>query len=219
VKKLVIYSTLSAVLCGASLILIPQMGGAQTAQAQSSAASQPHMIALIDMAEVFKNYKKFEVMRESLKTEITASEDEMKKEITTLQDLQAKLQKLEESSPAYAATEKELASKAADLEAVRKVKQRDFLRKESKIYKAIYMEATEAVSKYADYYKYTLVLRFNRTDISENDDAKKVIDGMNKQVVYYRPEHDITDAVLKYLNDRYAREVSASAAGTGAPKR
>jgi outer membrane protein len=214
VKKLVIYSTLSAVLCGAGLFLVPPMGGAQTAHAQNS-PSQPHMIALIDMAEVFKNYKKFETMRESLKTEITASEEEMKKEITVLQDLQARLQKLEESSPEYARTEKELASKAAELEGVRKVKQREFLRKESTIYKAIYMEATEAVSKYADYYKYTLVLRFNRTDLSENDDAKKVIDGMNKQVVYYRPEHDITDAVLKYLNDRYTREVSAASGGAG----
>lgn len=176
------------------------------------------MIALIDMAEVFKNYKKFEAMRETLKTEITASEEEMKKEITALQDLNARLQKLEESSPEYARVEKELASKAAELEGKRKVKQREFLRKESTIYKAIYMEATEAVSKYADYYKYTLVLRFNRTDLTENDDAKKVIDGMNKQVVYYRPEHDITDAVLKYLNDRYTREVSAAAGGTGAAR-
>jgi hypothetical protein len=41
---------------------------------------------------------------------------------------------------------------------------------------------------------------------------------MNKQVVYYRPEHDITDAVLKYLNDRYTREVSAAAGGTGAAR-
>ncbi|HSG73083.1 MAG TPA: OmpH family outer membrane protein, partial [Planctomycetaceae bacterium] len=185
-KKLAIYSTLSAVLCGASLFLFPPLGGPQTAEAQNS-PSQPHMIALIDMAEVFKNYKKFEAMRETLKAEITASEEEMKKEITVLQDLQQRLQKLEESSPSYAATEKELASKAAELEGVRKVKQREFLRKESTIYKAIYMEATEAVSKYADYYKYTLVLRFNRTDLAENDDAKKVIDGMNKQVVYYRP--------------------------------
>jgi Skp family chaperone for outer membrane proteins len=208
VKKLVIYSTLSAMLCGAGLFLAPHAGGPQTAAAQSP--SQPHMIALIDMAEVFKNYKKFEAMRETLKQEITASESEMKKEIETLQALQAKLQSLDESSPAYAATEKELATKAADLEAVRKVKQRDFLRKESKIYKAIYMESTEAVSKYADYYKYTLVLRFNRADIGENDNAQEVISGMNKQVVYYRPEHDITDAVLKYLNDRYSREVSAA---------
>lgn len=216
-KKFVVYSTLSAMLCGASLFLSSGTGGVQAAQAQNS-PSQPHMIALIDMAEVFKKYKKFEAMRETLKTEITASEAEMKKEIETLQALQAKLQSLDEASPAYAATEKELASKASDLEAVRKVKQREFLRKESSIYKAIYMESTEAVSKYADYYKYTLVLRFNRTDITENDNAKDVINGMNKQVVYYRPEHDITDAVLKYLNDRYAREVSAAAGGTGAAR-
>ena len=212
-KKLVILSTLSAVLCGASLFLVPQWGGAQVAEAQTT--SQPHMIALIDMAEVFKNYKKFEAMRETLKSEIEASESEMKKEIEALKALSAKLTSLDESSPTYAATEKELASKAAELEAVRKVKQRDFLRKESTIYKAIYLESTEAVSKYADYYKYTLVLRFNRTDLNTNDNAKEVINGMNKQVVYYRPEHDITDAVLKFLNDKYSREISAAAPGAG----
>ena len=41
-------------------------------------SNAPHKVALVDMAFVFKNYKKFEVLREDLKEEIQASEGEAK---------------------------------------------------------------------------------------------------------------------------------------------
>jgi len=203
VKKLVVITVAVAMICGLGLV-----------RAEAQAESGPHKIALIDMAQVFKQYKKFEALRENLKAEIAASETNIKGDVEALKALQKKLQMMTESSPGYAKTEAELASKAAELDARRKVMQRDFLRKESQIYKEVYMEVQNAVKMYAEYYKYTLVLRFNRKALSSEDDARGVINGMNRQVVYHNPSNDITDAVLEYLNKKYSKTAAAPASGS-----
>lgn len=204
-KKLVVLSAAVAMFCGMGLV---------RAEAQNQSA--PHKIALIDMAHVFKNYTKFEALREGLKTEIAASEAKIKGDIEALTALKSKLDMMTESSPGYAQAESELASKAAEIDASRKVMQRDFLRKESQIYKQVYIEVSGAVKMYAEYYKYTLVLRFNRNQLQEDDAPNAVINSMNKQVVWHEPENDITDAVLDYLNKKYAKE-NASARAPGGP--
>ena len=45
------------------------------AAAPAAASNLPHKVGLIDMAHVFKNYKKFEALREDLKIEISESEN------------------------------------------------------------------------------------------------------------------------------------------------
>lgn len=200
-KKLVVLTAAVAMICGFGLL-----------NAEAQQPSTPHKIALIDMAHVFKNYAKFEALRENLKGEIKASEDRMQADIQQLKAMKEKLDMMTESSPGFKQAEAELASKAAEIDAGRKVMQREFLRKESQIYKQVYMEVTNAVKMYADYYKYSLVLRFNRQQIQEDDDAEAVINGMNKQVVYHRAEDDITEAVLDYLNKKYQKETASAGA-------
>jgi Skp family chaperone for outer membrane proteins len=197
VKKLVVLTAAVAMICGMGLV-------------RAEAQSDPHKVALIDMAQVFKQYKKFEALREGLKNQIAGSEETIKADVEGIKALSLKLQMMTETSPGYAQAEAQLASKAAEIDARRKVMQRDFLRKESQIYKEVYIEVQAAVKMYAEYYKYTLVLRFNRTELSQEDDARGVINGMNRQVVYHNPENDITEAVLEYLNKKYQKTAAAS---------
>ncbi len=187
-------------------------GGAPAADA----AAQVHKVGLIDMAYVFKNYKKFEAMREDLKVEISKSEEEAKEMATQIQAIQGKMKQLQEGSPEFTAMEKELASQSADFETFRRAAQRDFLKRESQIYHTVYMEATDAVKKYADYYKYTLVLRFSKDEL-DKDNPQALIQGMNKQVVYYRESEDITQPVLDFLNRKY-QGASAGGAPTNSAK-
>jgi outer membrane protein len=46
--------------------------------AKSAGESVPHMVGLIDMAHVFKQYKKFDFLREDLKAQIGQSEGQAK---------------------------------------------------------------------------------------------------------------------------------------------
>ncbi|QDT40624.1 Outer membrane protein (OmpH-like) [Gimesia alba] len=188
----------------------------ETASAQNTAPanakSVEHKVGLIDMAHVFKNYTKFTALREELKAEIQQSDAKAKAMAEQIQAVQKEMQDFKQGSPEYLAREKQLAQAASDFEAFRKVAQRDFLRKESRIYHTIYMEVTDTVKKYAKIYNYTLIMRFNRENL-DTDDPKKLIQGMNRQVVYHRADDDITLSVLDYLNRSY-KPSSAGAAPT-----
>ncbi|MGH7198983.1 MAG: OmpH family outer membrane protein, partial [Planctomycetaceae bacterium] len=174
-----------------------------------------HKIGLIDMAHVFKNYKKFEVLREGLKAEIEQSDAKAKQMAADAQALQKEMQSYKEGSPDYIAAEKKLAGLAADFEAYRQVQQKEFLRKESQIYRTIYLEVTDAVDKYAQYYKYTLILRFDRSGLEEAQTPQDLLQRMNREVIYHRGENDITLSVLDYLNRKYTQTAErAPATGT-----
>lgn len=191
----------------------PSKDGAAPAAAASNV---PHKVGLIDMAHVFKNYKKFEALREDLKVEISESENkakEMQQEIATLQNT---LKSLVEGSKEYAKSEQEIVKKAAEFESFRRTASREFLKKESQIYLTVYNETSEAVKKYADFYKYTLVIRFNREEL-DTENPQTLLQGMNRQVVYHRNEDDITTSVLDYLNRKYT-PAPAAAPRTANPK-
>lgn len=180
-----------------------------TASAQEAAAAVPTRVGLIDMAYVFKNYDKFKTLRDDLKTEIQTSDQKAKSMAGQLKTIQDQLKMYNEGSPEYLAKEKELASLASDFEAFRKVAQRDFLRKEADIYKTVYMEVSDAVKLYAEHYKYAVILRFNRESINDAKNPETVLQSMNRQVVYHYSKHDITDSVLRYLNQNYAKTANA----------
>lgn len=211
-KKFVMSASAVALL--SAVLNFPTLAVAQTGAAAAPAAqvsSAPHKIALIDMAYVFKNYQKFTQLREDLKAEIQVSEEEAKQKALALQDMQQKMKQFAEASPEFTAAEQQLAKASAEFEAFRRAAQREFLKKESQIYHTVYLDVTDAVARYAKYYKYNLVLRFNREDL-DTENAQKLIEGMNRQVVHFEPENDITLSVTDYLNKKFTQTAGAPAA-------
>ncbi len=203
-KKIIVVAMAVAML--ASLFVV-----SETIQGQDAGAKAgPHQVGLIDMAQVFKDYEKFKALRESLQAEIEQSEAQAKSKVEQMQQLQqqATSGQLKQDSPEYQQIEKQLLTMKGELESFRQVQQRDFLRKESEIYKQVYMEVQDAVNKYAHYSKLTLIMRFNRNKVEEAANPQEVIQSMNRQVVFHRAEDDITDSVLGYLNREYNKQAS-----------
>ena len=100
---------------------------------------------------------------------------------------------------------------AEHMEAFRKGAQMKFLRRESEIYKTVYLEVSDAVKQYCEYYEITLVIRFNREPLETASSPQDVLSRLNKQVVFNRPEDDITTAVLDYLNREYEKSAGRGA--------
>ncbi len=142
--------------------------------------NRPHRVGLIDMAYVFKNYKKFDFLREDLKSKIAGSEEEAKLLAEQIKKLQLEMKELKEGHPDFTAKEKQLTKLTADFESFRRSTQREILKAESEIYHTVYMEVSDAVKKYSKYYGYTLVLRFNRDELNA-EDPQGLIQGMNRQ--------------------------------------
>ena len=103
--------------------------------AAAPATDEPHKIALIDMARVFKQYKKFEALREELKGELTKSEDRFKAMAEVIKKETVELKGFKEGSEEYARVEKSLLTHTSQTDAFRKSQQRELIRKEAQIYK------------------------------------------------------------------------------------
>jgi outer membrane protein len=221
VKKLYVCLAAAAFIAGTWL---PSDVRAQDKPATAAAAT-PHQVGLIDMAHVFKEYEKFKALSEALRAEVETSEGQAKAALQELQQLQAQLTEgtLKEGTPEYTAIEQKIVQGSTELETFRKVKQREFLRKEADVYRTVYLEVQSAVEKYARYYKYTLVMRFNRGDVESAENPQEILQSMNRPVVYHRGEDDLTDPILNYLNNEYRKTAGAPAttpsatvpAGTG----
>ncbi len=203
-KKVIVSASAIALLAG----VLSLTRDAWSQQEKGASPSIPHKVGLIDMAYVFKNYKKFETLREDLKVEIAASEEKAKLMQQDTQTLQAQLKTFTEGSTEYAKIEKQLVQKAADFEGFRRQMSREFLKKESQIYLQVYNEVSTMVTKYAEHFKYTLVMRFNREDLDTENPAQ-LLQGMNRQVVYYRADDDITEQILAELNKRIEKSGGA----------
>lgn len=211
-KKLIQSAFSLAVLAGLLSVgstVWSQSGKPGKASAKDAAATEgrPHKVGLIDMAYVFKNYKKFEYLREDLKATIAQSETKAKEMAESIKALQAEMKELKEGSQEFGAKEQKLAKASAEFETFRRSTQREILKEESAIYHTIYMEVADAVKKYSKYYGYTLVLRFNREDLNP-EDPQGLIQGMNRQVVFHQEEDDMTNSVLEHLNSKFEESAS-----------
>lgn len=175
----------------------------------AAGAVEPHKVALIDMAYVFKNYTKFETLREELKAEIAASEEKAKATQTETARMQQEMKTFTEGSPEYTKAEKALVKMAAEFEGFRREKSREFLKKESQIYLQVYNEVSDMVKNYAQHFGYTLVMRFNRDDL-DTENPQQILQNMNRQVVYYREDDDITQKILTALNKKLNKDTPAA---------
>jgi len=209
VKKLIVCSAAAVIAAGLFVSTRSSHGQAGAAQAQKQAI---HQVGLIDMAHVFKNYEKFKTSTQGLQEQIKSADEQAKKQVEAMKVLQDRMGQLQQGSPDYAALESQLIGATTKLETFKKTSQLNFLRAEAEIYKTVYLEVQTAVQQYAGVYKYTLIMRFNRNPVDEAENPQQIIQSMNRQVVYYRDEDDLTDPILKYLNDKYTKSGGASAA-------
>jgi Skp family chaperone for outer membrane proteins len=216
VKKFIVSASVIALLAGV-LALTGNAWSQQGKEKEPAPANIPHKVGLIDMAYVFKNYKKFEMLREDLKFEIGKSEETAKAMQQEIVELQQKMKDptLKEGGADYTKLEQQAVAKAAEFENFRRQMSREFLKKESQIYLQVYNEVTKMVEKYANHFEYTLIIRFNREEL-DTDNPQQLLQGMNRQVVFYRPNEDITDPVLKSLNKNLPGESSPKTPAKGA---
>ncbi|MBX3437041.1 MAG: OmpH family outer membrane protein [Planctomycetaceae bacterium] len=205
-KKLIVGAMAVAML--ASLLVVSgKIQGQTQPQRPAATGDVPHKVGLIDMAEVFKDYQKFKGLRDELQAEIEHSDNKaraMMEEMKKLQEL-AQSGQYKQDSAEFKKIEQQLITRKGELESFRQVQQREFLRRESEIYKTVYLDVQDMVRMYAEKFDYTLIVRFNRSKVDEAENPQEVIQSMNRQVVYHRGQDDITPRILQALNQQYSR--------------
>lgn len=187
-----------------------------------AATALPHKVGLIDMSHVFTNYEKLKVMREQLQAQFetdSAPLKEMDKQLKAIaEELKPGTSTITKGSEQWTAKEQEFTNLKAQMQAEASNLQREFIRKEVAMYKEVHAEVSDYVAKYAEAYKYTLILRYAREPEGTEaaDDPNQVMNRINQLVVYHQAGDDITDVLLAKLNELYAKSGGQRAASAAA---
>lgn len=189
-----------------------------TALAQPGAQPQaPGGIALLDVSRVFKEHARFNAQMNAMKAEVQAAETQMKASADVLQQDMERLKELDPASQAYKTLEASVATKRAQMQVDVQLQRKDFLQKEAKIYHMVYREVQQEVQYFASRYNLSAVLRFSNNEANVNQ-PDEVLRDINKSVVWFAPQLDITNDILKALNNG-AAQPSANPQGGQAPYR
>jgi len=200
VKKSHLVATLAACV---GLLVSGSLGWAQQLPAvhPSRAPQRAPVIALLDVSYIFKNYTRFKAMMSEMKADVDRAEAAVKKERERLMGAAERLKELRQGTPDYKTLEESLTKESAEVQARIQLQKKEFLQKEARIYYMVYQE----ISQEADYYcrnnGIDMVLRFNGdpVDVDKPDD---VLRDINKPVIWYAKDRDITPIILDALNRR-----------------
>lgn len=190
----------------------PAQSGGQPPAATRPAAA-PLRIGSIDMEQVFKGYKKVEFTSNQLKSDAQAKQAELGKLLSQMQQLGEEMKGLAPGSNDFTAKESEVTRLRATLEAEREQAQTEFARREAEALAQIYREVQDMSAAVAKANGMQYVVKVSNEPITGSD-PNSVMAAMARSVVYSDPSLDITQVVIKYLNQRYE---SSGATGATAP--
>ncbi len=202
-------SCLSAILA-ASVVLtgLTDIDGLAQNPAQNPArrATAPAMrgapsIALLDVPYIFKNHVRFKAMMNDMKADAARAETQMKAERTAIARLTEKVKGYRKGSPEYKGMAEDVTRRGADLSLKIRLHNDEFREREAGIFFTIYQEIRQQVDYYAANNGITLVLRFNGEPADVNQ-PESILREINKQVVWYTRDRDITKVILDTLNAR-----------------
>lgn len=191
---------------------------AQQRAAPASGTRSGSEIALIDIGVIFKNLTRFKAHMTDLQTDMERAEQQMKKERDSLRALSEQLNAYKAGTVEYKQLEEEITKRSADLNVRFQLQKKEFAKTEAKIYYMVYQEIQQEVDAFAQANGIAVVLKFK----SEQADAEKpdeVLTELNKPVIWYARNLDITPIILESLNRRALQTERPSNGPVNLPRR
>jgi Skp family chaperone for outer membrane proteins len=192
VKTSLISAALVAILAaGAVATLAFAQGGAPVPNGQN--------IAVIDVGVVFEKHPRFKSQMDALKAEIDATEKGWKDQATQINAAIEQLKTLKSDSPDYHRLEKEIATRQADFNVNKALKNKELMERQGKIYQNTYKETEDAVKEFCRQYNVALVIRYNSKPV-DGSDPQEILRNIQRPIVFIKPGYDITDDIINLLN-------------------
>lgn len=172
---------------------------AHPAVAQDSGGSAGGMVAILDVAKVFKENQSFDTKINAIKAEADRLKATMNQQQEAIKVEAQSLGNYEVGSPERNELEAKLMQQQTALQTQARQSETELLNREARVYYETYQEMQSVVSKMAAEYKISLVLRFDSEQIDATNRAE-VIKGVNRSVVYQDSRIDMTGAVIQTMN-------------------
>ncbi len=171
-------------------------------------------IALLDVSYIYKNHVRFKDMMEKMKADVESAETQVRTERDAINKLAEQLPQFHKGTREYQQMEEELAKRQANLSVKVNLTKSDFLQREATIYHNVYQEILQATDYYSKQNGIDIVLRFNG-DPADPQKPETILAFINRPVVHYQKNLDITPAILQELN-RSAPNPAANRGGVPA---
>jgi Skp family chaperone for outer membrane proteins len=172
-------------------------------QVAAQEGSGPGLVAVLDVAKVFKDNAVFDSKMKAIKSEA----DQLRTQITQQQEgIKGEAQQLtqyEVGSAERNNMEGQLEQKQTALRTKARQAEADLLNREARIYYDTYEQLKSVVGEIAAQNNISLVLRFDSEEVDPTNRAE-VIKGVNRSVVFHR-RVDLTGMVSKAMNARSAQ--------------
>lgn len=186
-------------------------------------APQPQTtsVAVVDMDHVLDNHPSFTAQMEAMKKEYqTTMEDfeaRRKKMVSELEQLNSALSP---DSAEFKAKQESLVGQDSKLRLEVVNKEKEFGERQARLILDTYNQIVAGVTGAAQYYKYDHVVRYSRKQASQMNPKKpqSVMIGADREVIYFNPQHDLTDTVIAMLK-RDVQPAPGASATTGAGTR
>ena len=167
------------------------------------AQGQAGIVAILDVAKVFKDNPTFAAQMEAIKTEAESLKNQITAEQEQIKQRAEGLAGLEIGSPDRNKLEADLELAQTNLRTRARQAEAELLNREARVYYNTYVTMQSVVESLAASNNISLVLRFDSEPIDASN-RNEVIKGVNRAVVYHR-KLDLTGMVTTQLNARMAQ--------------
>jgi Skp family chaperone for outer membrane proteins len=161
-------------------------------------AGGPRM-AVLDVSAIFKASVRFKAWMEEMKAEVQRAEVLIREERDRIGKLEERLQQFTKGTQDYKDMEEDITKKKADLTVKVQIQGKQFEQRQAKIYYSVYQEILQATDYFCRQHSIDMVFQF-KCDAVDPEQAQSVIPFINKQVVWYAPDLDITKFILAEVN-------------------
>lgn len=203
-----------------ALFVVLTLAGSSMAVGQIGSASpqsQPTSIGLVDVDHIIDSHPTFMATMEALKAEYQK----------TMEDFEARRKKLAADatqlndalapdSPEYKKKQEMLVGEDSKLRLDVLNKEKEFGERQARLIMDTYNQVVATVEIAAKHYKYDLVVRYSRKQATKMDPKKPntVQIGLDREVIFFNPQHDLTDTIVAMLR----RDIQPAPSGTNAVK-
>jgi Skp family chaperone for outer membrane proteins len=184
----------------ATVALLGVVITSSTAQAQNAfgANAQKFHIAVVDVAYIFKNHRGHQQLINSMKTEMTNTEAELKSDSEKIRQMEEQRNTFQVGSKEYKDLDEELARNVAEFKLKMDRLRKGFMEREAEMYYKVYGDISGIIANYARQHDIGLVLRYNG-DKADPNRREDVLRDINKTVVFQN-QIDITPDILALVN-------------------
>jgi hypothetical protein len=191
------------------LVLVLVLGSYHGLRSEDAPPKEAHHgVVVVDMAKVFKADRRFNDLRERLRTDVLELEQHGKELVSEAEKLKKQLQAAKEAKNFDEAesVDAKLTRANDELEKFRRDSQKTLLRRESDLYRNTYLYVQEEVKLLSQERNVRLAIRFQSEEIPDaGADPQQILTSINRQVLY-QEGLDISEEIIKRVNEKYPPE-------------